>query len=141
MPVPLVVLPHRPSAAPNTRNHLAPPILDTVLSPTFCFPQTLYNSMLENNCSEQSSRMSAMENSTKNAGEMLGKVSGWVVGGRVARRVQRQQECSRRQQQRSGRRKQAECGRQQRRMPLELAAACCHTQQLAAHSGVGCCWR
>ena len=30
--------------------------------------------MLENNCSEQSSRMSAMENSTKNAGEMLGKV-------------------------------------------------------------------
>ena len=31
--------------------------------------------MLENNCSEQSSRMSAMENSTKNAGEMLGKVS------------------------------------------------------------------
>jgi F0F1-type ATP synthase gamma subunit len=40
-----------------------------------CCLQTLYNSMLENNCSEQSSRMSAMENSTKNAGEMLGKVS------------------------------------------------------------------
>lgn len=38
--------------------------------------QTLYNAMLENNCSEQSSRMSAMENSTKNAGEMLGKVGG-----------------------------------------------------------------
>ena len=43
--------------------------------------QTLYNSMLENNCSEQSSRMSAMENSTKNAGEMLGKVG--VVGGQA----------------------------------------------------------
>lgn len=38
--------------------------------------------MLENNCSEQSSRMSAMENSTKNAGEMLGKVGkGWGLGG------------------------------------------------------------
>jgi hypothetical protein len=34
-------------------------------------PQTLYNAMLENNCSEHASRMSAMENSTKSAGEML----------------------------------------------------------------------
>jgi len=37
--------------------------------------QTLYNCLLENNCSEQSSRMAAMENSTKNAGEMLGKLT------------------------------------------------------------------
>lgn len=35
----------------------------------------LYTSMLENNCSEQSSRMSAMENSTKNAGEMLDRLT------------------------------------------------------------------
>lgn len=35
----------------------------------------MYTAMLENNCSEQSSRMSAMENSTKNAGEMLGKLT------------------------------------------------------------------
>jgi hypothetical protein len=31
--------------------------------------------MLENNCSEHASRMSAMENSTKSAGEMLGKLT------------------------------------------------------------------
>ena len=36
---------------------------------------TLYSCLLESNCSEQSSRMSAMENSTKNAGEMLGKLT------------------------------------------------------------------
>ncbi|KAI3424192.1 hypothetical protein D9Q98_009548 [Chlorella vulgaris] len=41
----------------------------------FQLAATLYNSMMENNCSEQSSRMSAMENSTKNAGEMLGKLT------------------------------------------------------------------
>lgn len=41
----------------------------------FHLATTLYNCMLENNCSEQSSRMSAMENSTKNAGEMLGKLT------------------------------------------------------------------
>ena len=41
----------------------------------------MYNCMLENNVSEQASRMSAMENSTKNAGEMLGKVGGWEGGG------------------------------------------------------------
>jgi F-type H+-transporting ATPase subunit gamma len=41
----------------------------------FQLATTLYNCMLENNCSEQSSRMSAMENSTKNAGEMLGKLT------------------------------------------------------------------
>jgi hypothetical protein len=35
----------------------------------------LYNAMLENNCSEHASRMSAMENSTKSAGEMLGKLT------------------------------------------------------------------
>ena len=37
--------------------------------------QTLYNAMLENNCSESASRMSAMENSTKSAGEMLGALT------------------------------------------------------------------
>jgi F0F1-type ATP synthase gamma subunit len=31
--------------------------------------------MLENNCSEHASRMSAMENSTKSAGEMLTKLT------------------------------------------------------------------
>lgn len=41
----------------------------------FHLATTLYTAMLENNCSEQSSRMSAMENSTKNAGEMLGKLT------------------------------------------------------------------
>ena len=39
-----------------------------------CF-QTIYNAMLENNCSEHASRMSAMENSTKSAGEMLNKLT------------------------------------------------------------------
>ena len=37
--------------------------------------QTLNNAMLENNCSEQASRMSAMESSTKNAKEMLEKLT------------------------------------------------------------------
>lgn len=37
--------------------------------------QTLYNAALENNCSEQASRMAAMESSTKNASEMLGKLT------------------------------------------------------------------
>ncbi len=37
--------------------------------------QVLFNAMLENNCSEHASRMSAMENSTKSAGEMLGKLT------------------------------------------------------------------
>lgn len=41
----------------------------------FQLASTLYNCMLESNCSEQASRMSAMENSTKNAGEMLGKLT------------------------------------------------------------------
>jgi hypothetical protein len=31
--------------------------------------------MLENNCSESASRMSAMENSTKSAGDMLNKLT------------------------------------------------------------------
>lgn len=35
----------------------------------------VFNGMMENNCSEQASRMSAMENSTKNAEEMLGKLT------------------------------------------------------------------
>ena len=37
--------------------------------------QTLNNALLENNCSEQASRMSAMESSTKNAKEMLDKLT------------------------------------------------------------------
>ena len=37
--------------------------------------QTLNNALLENNCSEQASRMSAMESSTKNAKEMLEKLT------------------------------------------------------------------
>ena len=37
--------------------------------------QVLYNGMQENNCSEQASRMSAMENSTKNASEILDKLT------------------------------------------------------------------
>ena len=35
----------------------------------------MYNALLENNCSEQASRMSAMESSTKNATEMLSKLT------------------------------------------------------------------
>ncbi len=35
----------------------------------------LNNALLENNCSEQASRMSAMESSTKNAKEMLEKLT------------------------------------------------------------------
>lgn len=35
----------------------------------------LYNGLLENNCSEQASRMAAMESSTKNAKDMLGKLT------------------------------------------------------------------
>jgi F-type H+-transporting ATPase subunit gamma len=35
----------------------------------------LFNGLLENNCSEQASRMAAMEASTKNAKEMLGKLT------------------------------------------------------------------
>lgn len=41
----------------------------------FQLATTLYSCLLENNCSEQSSRMNAMENSTKNAGEMLAKLT------------------------------------------------------------------
>ena len=37
--------------------------------------QGLYNGIQENNCSEQASRMSAMENSTKNASEILEKLT------------------------------------------------------------------
>lgn len=37
--------------------------------------QSLYNAIQENNCSEQASRMSAMENSTKNASEILEKLT------------------------------------------------------------------
>eukprot|EP00882_Tetradesmus_deserticola_P001339 GHRQ01001449.1.p1 GENE.GHRQ01001449.1~~GHRQ01001449.1.p1 ORF type:complete len:328 (+),score=182.51 GHRQ01001449.1:111-1094(+) len=36
---------------------------------------TLYNAMLENNCSEHASRMSAMENSSKSAGEILERLT------------------------------------------------------------------
>lgn len=37
--------------------------------------QYLFNALSENNCSEQASRMQAMENSTKNASEMLEKLT------------------------------------------------------------------
>ena len=37
--------------------------------------QTLNNALLENHCSEQASRMSAMESSTKNAREMLDRLT------------------------------------------------------------------
>ncbi|KAK9810544.1 hypothetical protein WJX72_012548 [[Myrmecia] bisecta] len=41
----------------------------------FHLAATLYNGVQENNCSEQASRMSAMESSTKNASEMLSKLT------------------------------------------------------------------
>ncbi|KAK9834034.1 hypothetical protein WJX81_004869 [Elliptochloris bilobata] len=41
----------------------------------FQLASMLYNALLENNCSEQASRMSAMESSTKNATEMLSKLT------------------------------------------------------------------
>jgi F-type H+-transporting ATPase subunit gamma len=41
----------------------------------FQLAATLYNAMLENNCSEHASRMSAMENSSKSAGEILDKLT------------------------------------------------------------------
>jgi F0F1-type ATP synthase gamma subunit len=51
---------------------LRPPPLSATPAPVVRpRPQTLYNGMLENNCSEHASRMSAMENSTKSASEML----------------------------------------------------------------------
>ncbi|KDD73453.1 ATP synthase [Helicosporidium sp. ATCC 50920] len=41
----------------------------------FQLASTLFNALMENNCSEQASRMAAMESSTKNAAEMLGKLT------------------------------------------------------------------
>jgi len=41
----------------------------------FHLASALYNGLLENNCSENASRMQAMENSTKNASEMLDKLT------------------------------------------------------------------
>jgi F-type H+-transporting ATPase subunit gamma len=41
----------------------------------FSLASVLYNALLENNCSEQAARMSAMENSTKNAKEILGALT------------------------------------------------------------------
>jgi len=41
----------------------------------FQLAATLYNAMLENNCSEHASRMSAMENSSKSAGEILDRLT------------------------------------------------------------------
>lgn len=41
----------------------------------FQLAATLYNAMLENNCSEHASRMTAMENSSKSAGEILDKLT------------------------------------------------------------------
>lgn len=41
----------------------------------FHLASSLYNGLLENNCSENASRMQAMENSTKNASEMLDRLT------------------------------------------------------------------
>lgn len=41
----------------------------------FNLASTLYNALLENNCSEHASRMSAMENSTNNAADMLSRLT------------------------------------------------------------------
>lgn len=41
----------------------------------FQLATVLYNAVLENNCSEQAARMSAMENSTKNASDILEKLT------------------------------------------------------------------
>lgn len=41
----------------------------------FTLATQVYHSMLDNACSEQSSRMTAMENASKNAGEMIGKLT------------------------------------------------------------------
>lgn len=41
----------------------------------FSLATVLYNALLENNCSEQAARMSAMESSTKNASEILGNLT------------------------------------------------------------------
>ena len=55
---------------------LATPAASPRASSAECFLlQTLYNALLENNCSEQASRMAAMESSTKNATEMISKLS------------------------------------------------------------------
>ena len=54
----------------------ATPAASSKASSAACFLlQTLYNALLENNCSEQASRMAAMESSTKNATEMISKLS------------------------------------------------------------------
>jgi F-type H+-transporting ATPase subunit gamma len=53
---------------------LLPLVLLLLLLPPWLL-QTLYNAMLENNCSEHASRMSAMENSSKSAGEILGRLT------------------------------------------------------------------
>lgn len=37
--------------------------------------QTLYNAQLENACSEQGARMSAMDSSSRNASDMLGRLT------------------------------------------------------------------
>ncbi|XP_071818223.1 ATP synthase subunit gamma, mitochondrial-like [Apostichopus japonicus] len=41
----------------------------------FQLASILYSTMMESNCSEQSSRMTAMDNATKNAGEMIDKLT------------------------------------------------------------------
>lgn len=51
----------------------APALLQNLAE--FNLAAQLYSGLLESNCSEQSSRMSAMENSTKNANEMLAKLT------------------------------------------------------------------
>ena len=62
--------PHQPprDTHKHTPTHTPPPLTPTMR-------QTLYNAMLENNCSEHASRMSAMENSTKSAGDILNRLT------------------------------------------------------------------
>lgn len=40
-----------------------------------CFLQVMFNAVLENACSEQGARMSAMDSSSRNAGEMLDRLT------------------------------------------------------------------
>ncbi|XP_054260922.1 ATP synthase subunit gamma, mitochondrial-like [Macrosteles quadrilineatus] len=61
-------------SAPNAvaYDSLESDVLDSFLE--FSFVSLLYYSLKENSCSEQASRMTAMDNATKNAGDMISKL-------------------------------------------------------------------
>lgn len=61
--------------APNAVSYdsLESDVLDSYLE--FSFASLLYYSLKENSCSEQASRMTAMDNATKNAGDMISKLT------------------------------------------------------------------